>query len=529
MSLFKSIATFGGFTLVSRVTGFARDMVLANFLGAGMVADAFFVAFKLPNLFRSLFGEGAFTSAFVPMVSQKIVSDGEDKAIKFASQAISVLAVILTFFVIIMEIFMPLIVEFMAPGFVNDPGKIALATSLSRITFPFLLFISIVSFQSGILNSLGKFAAPAAAPVILNLMMIGSVFLFVPFSITPAHGISLSVTFAGLVEIFWLCYFLRRQNIRIRPQYNIPQLIKNPEIKTLFKRIGPGVLGAGVYQINMVVDTILVSLVGTGAISWLYYANRLQQLPLGVVGAAISVAILPVLSKHLKADEHQQACRVQDKACEYGALLSIPAAVALIILCEPIINILFQHGKFGAFETQMTAKAVIAYAIGLPAYVLVKALTPNFFARGDTRTPVKYSIVVLLTNLGFSLLLMKPFGHVGIATATTIAAFVSLYQYVRGLKKRGFWVFTPELIRKIIKITLSSLIMGLIIFGGKMFLNFHYSNWLDSSYAVKIPIFVGLCFLGVATFAIAAKLTGAIDIADIICMMLKKSKKNAQI
>ena len=316
MSLFKSIAAFGGFTLISRITGFVRDMVLANFLGAGMVADAFFVAFKLPNLFRSLFAEGAFTSAFVPMVSQKMVSDGEDKAIRFASQAISVLAVILLIFVVGMELFMPWIVRIMAPGFISNPDKIALATSLSRITFPFLLFISIVSFQSGILNSLGKFAAPAAAPVILNLMMIASVFVFVPFSITPAHGISAGITFAGLLEIFWLAYFLRRQKVYIHPQFNIIRLLKDSEIKTLFKRIGPGVLGAGVYQINMVVDTILVSLVGTGAISWLYYANRLQQLPLGVVGAAISVAILPVLSKHIKAEESEQACHVQNKACE---------------------------------------------------------------------------------------------------------------------------------------------------------------------------------------------------------------------
>ena len=527
MSLFKSIATFGSFTLVSRITGFVRDMVLANFLGAGMIADAFFVAFKLPNLFRSLFAEGAFTSAFVPMVSQKMVGDGEDKAIKFASQAISVLAVILLIFVAGMEFFMPWIVRFMAPGFAGDPGKIALAASLSRITFPFLLFISIVSFQSGILNSLGKFAAPAAAPIILNLTMIASVFVFVPFCITPAHGISAGITFAGILEIFWLAYFLHRQKVYIRPQFNIIQLLKDSEIKTLFRRIGPGVLGAGVYQINMVVDTILVSLVGTGAISWLYYANRLQQLPLGVVGAAISVAILPVLSKHIKAKENDQACHVQTKACEYGALLSIPAAVALIALAEPIVCILFQHGKFGAFQTAMTAQAVIAYAVGLPAYVLVKALTPNFFARGDTKTPVKYSIVVLLTNLCFALLLMKPFGHVGIASATTIAAFVSLSQYIRGLKKRGFWTFAPQLVHKIIKIFISSAIMGICIYGAELFLQSRCGNWLERAYIIQIPIFVGLCFFGIATFAVAAKLTGAMDIKDIVCLVLKKSKKNA--
>ena len=208
MSLFKSIATFGGWTLISRITGFFRDMVMANYLGAGAVSDAFFVAFKLPNLFRSLFAEGAFTSAFVPMLSHKLVTDGRGKALEFAAQSISVLTFFLAIFVIILEFAMPYVIPVLAPGFADDPGKIELATSLSRITFPFLLFISIVSFQSGILNSLGKFAAPAAAPVILNLMMIASVFIFVPFGDTPAHGIAIGVTFAGFIEILWLIYLM---------------------------------------------------------------------------------------------------------------------------------------------------------------------------------------------------------------------------------------------------------------------------------------------------------------------------------
>lgn len=529
MSLFKSIATFGGFTLVSRLTGFLRDMVLANFLGAGMVSDAFFVAFKLPNLFRSLFAEGAFTSAFVPMLSHKLVSDNREKAIRFASQAISVLTVLLGLFVLIMEFCMPWVVDLLAPGFVDDAGKMELATSLSRITFPFLLFVSIVSFQSGILNSLGKFAAPAAAPVILNIVMILSVFVFIPFSPTPAHGIAIGVSCAGFIEILWLTYFLHKENVYLRPQFDIFNLLKDKEIRTLFKRIAPGVLGAGVYQINMMVDTIIVSLVGTGAISWLYYANRLQQLPLGVVGAAISVALLPILSHHLKAGETEEARHTQDKAIEYGALLSIPAAVGLMVLAYPTINILFQHGRFGSFETDMTAQAVIAYAIGLPVYVMVKALTPNFFARGDTKTPVKYSIVVLVSNLIFALLLMKPFGHVGIASATTITAFVSFYQYYRGLKKRGFWTFPHQLVIKIAKITFCSLIMGAAILIAEWFVNLRYGEWLNLSLFPKIIIYTFLCVLGVATFGFMTKLTGVLNISDLIKLMSKRGKKDASI
>lgn len=522
MNLFKSIATFGSFTLLSRITGFFRDMVLANFLGASLVSDAFFVAFKLPNLFRSLFAEGAFTSAFVPILSQKLVSESRQDAIDFAAKAISVLTFFLGFFVLLMEFLMPWIVQILAPGFVNDPGKIELATTLSRITFPFLLFISIVSFQSGILNSLGRFAAPAAAPVILNLTMIASVFVFVPFGDTPAHGIAIGVTVAGFLEIIWLSLFLHREQVRLKPDFHIFRQLKDKTIRTLFKRIGPGVLGAGVYQINMVVDTILVSLVGTGAISWLYYANRLQQLPLGVVGAAIGVAVLPILSKHLKAGNNQQAAHVQNKAVEYGALLSVPAAVALIILAEPMINILFQHGRFGAYETAMTTKALIAYAVGLPAYVIVKALAPNFFARGDTKTPVKYSIVVLLTNLCFSLLLMQPFGHVGIAAATTIAAFVSLGQYLHGLRKRGYWIYGKELSLKTVRIIMAAAAMGAVMKLSSVALDHLCNGWLGLALMPKLGLFASLCILGVATFAFAAKILGIIDIRELIGNLLKK-------
>lgn len=526
MSLFKSIATFGGFTLLSRITGFGRDMILANFLGAGAVSDAFFVAFKLPNCFRSLFAEGAFTSAFVPMLSQKLVSDGKQKSMNFAAEAISVLAFYLALFVLLMEIFMPQVVAVLAPGFAESGGKVELATTLSRITFPFLLFVSIVSFQSGILNSLGKFAAPASAPVILNVMMIISVFIFVPFSITPAHGIAIGVSVAGLLEILWLSWFLHKENVYLKPRLNIVKISKEADIKTLFKRITPGILGAGVYQLNMFVDTVLVSLVGTGAISWLYYANRMQQLPLGVVGAAIGVALLPILSKQLKADEIDEARKTQDKAVEYGALLSLPAAVGLIVLAEPIINILFQHGRFNDTDTVMTARALIAYAVGLPLYVLVKALAPNFFARGDTKTPVKYSIVVLLTNLAFCLILMKPFGHVGIACATTIAAFVSLYQYIHGLKKRGHWQFSIPLTQKIGKIIFCSTIMGGVMYGAEFAINIRLGDWLNCPLLPKLIIFAFLGILGVASFLVMTKLTGVLNIADILKSLLKRKGKN---
>lgn len=524
MSLLKSITTFGGWTLISRITGFFRDVVLANYLGAGAVSDAFFVAFKLPNLFRSLFAEGAFTAAFVPIFSQKLVGNGKENAIKFAAQAISVLALFVGVFVLIMEILMPVVVMFLAPGFSDDAEKIKLAVFLSRITFPFLLLISLVSFQSGILNSLNKFAAPAAAPVILNLTMIASVFVLMPFIATPAYRIALGIPAAGVLEVIWLHYFLKRQDVFIYPQKDVLSLMKSNEIKTLFKRIAPGVFGAGIYQINMMVDTILVSLVGTGAISWLYYANRLQQLPLGVVGAAIGVALLPILSKQLKAGQISEANQTQDKAIEYGALMSIPAAVIMIVLATPLVNILFQHGKFGTLQTVMTAKAVIAYAVGLPVYVMVKAMTPNFFARCDTKTPVKYSVVVLFANLLFAVLLMKPFGHVGIAAATTLAAFVSFYQYVHGLKKRKYWCFSADLCSRIAKIIGCSFIMGVFLYIEKEGIEFLFEDWLSFSTIAKLLLLGVICSLGGILFLFLIKLCGVTDVFAFIKRALRKRR-----
>lgn len=522
MSFIKSIATFSGFTMVSRLTGFLRDMVIASFLGAGMVSDAFLVAFKLPNLFRSLFAEGAFTSAFVPLFSSKLVASGRDKSVEFAAKAISLLTFFLILFTIIFELCMPWVVKILAPGFMENPEKVALTIDLCRITFPFLLFISIVSFQAGILNSFDRFAAPAAAPIILNVGMIIAGLASIAFLDMPVYGMAWSITITGMIEVIWLKYFLNKDSIKIKPDLHIITLLKDSEIRTLFKRIAPGIVGAGIYQINMVVDTILVSLVSGGAVSWLYYANRLQQLPLGVIGAAISVALLPLLSKKLKAGETNEASNVQDKAIIYGLLMSLPAAVLFVCLADSIIELLFEHGRFTASDTYKTALALKAYAVGLPCYVMVKALMPNFFARGDTITPVKYSAVVFITNLVLNLALMKPFGHIGIATATSAAAFVSLLQYIHGLKKRGFWSFSAELKKKIWDIVLCTTIMGIFVYATQYLLNTIYPEHNIWLLMLKLGI-IGI--IGLATFLAGAKIRGILDISAIIQNLILRRKK----
>ena len=522
MSFIKSIATFSGFTLISRVTGFLRDMLIANFLGAGNISDAFLVSFKLPNLFRSLFAEGAFTSAFVPLFSSKLVAAGREKSIQFAARAISLLTFFLILFILLFEVFMPLVIKILAPGFAEDAAKVALTIELCRITFPFLLFISIVSFQAGILNSFDHFASPAAAPIILNLGIVFSGLYSVCFLDMPVYGMAAGITISGILEVFWLKYFLNQKQIFIHPEFHIFQILKDKEIRTLFKRIAPGVVGAGIYQINMVVDTILVSLVSGGAVSWLYYANRLQQLPLGVIGAAIGVALLPLLTRKLKSQATEEARDVQDKAIIYGLIMSLPSAVIFFFLADSLIELLFEHGKFSTSDTYKTALALKAYAIGLPCYVMVKALMPNFFARGDTVTPVKYSAVVFLTNLILNLILMKPFGHVGIAAATSAAAFVSLYQYIHGLQKRGYWHFSSDLIKKIYNICFCTLVMGVVIFLTDLGLNHLFLHHNIGILILKLSL-IGA--IGLATFLITAKLRHVLDINTIIKTIISRKGK----
>ena len=316
-------------------------------------------------------------------------------------------------------------------------------------------------------------------------------------------------------------FFLKRQDVFIIPQKDVLTAAKSEEMKTLFKRIAPGIFGAGIYQINMLVDTILVSLVGTGAISWLYYANRLQQLPLGVVGAAISVALLPILSKYLKAGDIENARSTQDQAVEYGLLLALPAAVLLIVLAQPIVLFLFRHGQFTLNDAVQTVYAVIAYSVGLPCYVMAKALMPNFFARGDTVTPVKYSFWVFITNLTFNIILMRYFGHVGIAMATTIAAFVSLGQYIVGLKKREYWHFKKPLLIKMLKIAAASIIMGAGVYEFLQVTQYFFPTYL-MSYLHTFGVLAVAGIFALAIFLIMAKILHIVDFRQILNMARRK-------
>ncbi len=507
MNLLKAITTVGGYTMLSRVFGFVRDILIAAVLGAGGTADAFFVAFRFPNLFRRLFAEGAFAAAFVPIFSSILETDGRKKAQAFAEQAFAVLFVILAIFVAAMEVAMPWAMWVLAPGFDAVEGKMELATELSRIAFPYLLFISLVSLQSGILNSLGRFAAAAAAPVLLNLVLIAAMLGFGDRLETPGHVLSWGVFTAGVVQFLWLVYHCRRADFPLR--FRRPRLSEN--VRLLGRRILPVVFGASLYQINLLIGTILASLVAEGAVSYLYYADRVTQLPLGVVGVAVGTALLPALSRQLAAGDEAAAAHSQNRGLEFALLLTLPAAAALLVIALPIVTVLFERGAFGPIETRATADALMAFATGLPAYVLIRVLAPGFFAREDTKTPVKIAAAALLVNIVLNLIMMRIWGHVGIALASSIAAWVNAAALAVVLKRRGQLEIDARLSERGPRIVLASAGMAAGLFAGERLL----APDCAGPCAAHIPALAALIAGGLVVYGVFAHVLGAASWEDL--------------
>lgn len=519
MALLKSIATVGGFTMGSRVLGFVRDILVAGILGAGPVADAFFIAFKFPNLFRRLFAEGAFTAAFVPIYAGELEEKGQEKAQTFANQALSILFWVLFVFVALVELFMPWIMQVLAPGFVSAPDKFDLAVLLTRITFPYLLFISLVSLFAGVMNSFGRFAAAAATPILLNICLITAILGLTPHMPSPGHALAWGVCGAGLVQFIWMWGHCRAKGIR----FSLPLPRLTDKIKTLLKRIVPVAVGAGIYQINLVVDMVIASLLPTGAISYLFYADRVNQLPLGVVGVAVGTALLPLLTRQLRAGDNTAAMNSQNRALEFALLLTLPAAFALAVIAEPVITVLFERGAFGPEQSAATARALMVYALGLPAYVLVKALTPGFFAREDTKTPVKISIVCLFINIGLNLALMGPFQHVGIAMATAVSAWANALGLAMVLRKRGQLNLDARLKARLPRTFIAGAIMAFALFAEYQGL----AGWFAGSQMERITALILLVCTGLLVFGLAAQVLGAASIRDIKALRRGQGQPNS--
>src|SRR6266404_2275441 len=442
MSLGRAIATVGSFTLLSRVVGFVRDIVLSAVLGSGVVADAFFVAFKLPNFFRRLFAEGAFSAAFVPLFARELQGNGRADAITFARQAHAALLLVLVPFTILLVPAMPGVMTLLAPGMRDDPAAFALAVDFGRITFPYLLFISLASLYGGVLNGIDRFAHVAATPVLLNLALIG-------------------VAIAGFLQWLWLLIACARDGVAItlvRPRWTA-------RVARLVKLATPVAVGGGVQQISVILDVVWASLLPVGTISALYYADRIAQLPLGVVGIAIGTALLPLLARQLRAGQSASAMANQNRAIEFGLLFSLPSALALWLLADPIIRVLFEHGHFGPDDTWRTAGALAAFAVGLPAFVLVKALTPGFFAREDTRTPLYIAVVAIAANVALNLAFLygTTLAHVGIALASSLSGWLNAAMLATVLRRRDHWLPDQRLVSRSIRMVGATLGMGAIV------------------------------------------------------------------
>lgn len=460
MQLYKSIATVGGFTLISRLTGFVRDALIAGILGVCGLTDAFFVAFKLPNFFRRFFAEGAFNAAFVPLFSGILVSSGPTAARLYGEKVFALLLFSLSGFVLVVEQFMPWTVYVFAPGFDTKPEVFNMAILLARITFPYILFISLASLLSGILNSKGKFAAPAGTPIILNLTMIAALLMAGFEWISPGTGMAWAVFWAGVFQLGWLWISCYRDGMTIKLTF--PQL--TPDTKSLIRLGVPGAISAGVVQVNLLMDMIFASWLPTGSVSYLFYADRLNQLPLGVIGIGISTALLPELAKYIKADNHNEAHKTQNRALEFALAITLPAAVGLIVLGGSIVTLLFERGAFTSQDALFTGYALSAFSLGLPAYVLIKILSTHFFARKDTITPMKVAIGAVVLNFTLNCLLIGPLSFIGLALSTAIAAWFNAMTLGILLYRKEWLRLDDRLKNNVPRLAASSAFMGAFCF-----------------------------------------------------------------
>lgn len=521
MSLLRSISKFSGLTLVSRVLGFVRDIFIAKFLGAGMDSDVFFVAFKLPNFFRRLFAEGAFSAAFVPIFCG-LLGNGKDAerrklAERFAEDSLAVLTAVLLVFTVLVQMAMPLVMMVLAPGFMDDPVKFQRAIDFAQITFPYLMLISVVALLGGILNGLGRFSAGAAAPILLNLTLLTSLAFFHADTFETGQALAYAVTIAGMVQVIWMIRGLRRAGFT--PRLLMPKI--TPKVRELGRVMLPVAVGAGVMQINLIIDMVLASYLPTGSYSFLYYADRLNQLPIGVIGVAVGTVLLPALSRSLSAGKAKRAIYDQNRAMEAALLLTVPAAVALAVIPFELISVLFQRGEFDSIDTEMTAYALMAYSLGLPAYVLVKVLTPAFYSRQDTKTPVKFGMVSLVVNLTLNLILMQFLAHVGLALATAIASWTNVALLYGSLAKRGHFHVDVRLKAKVFKIAGSSAVMGLALYFAALGLD----RWFGIGTWTELFALAGLILTGIVVYGACARISGAMTLAEAQALFKLKGPK----
>lgn len=519
MNLLRNAATVSVMTLASRVLGFARDILIAGMLGAGPVADAFFAAFQFPNLFRRLFAEGAFNAAFVPLYAKHLEGNGQPAATDFAEQALAPLWTVLIILTALAIAFMPWLVYVIAPGFapdvvgavfgqdapfatVEDDAKLTLTTQFARILFPYLLFISLMAMYAGMLNSAGKFALAALAPVLMNLMAIGALTLAWLWDLMPGPALVWGVMASGVMQFGAVWWGARRLGIRLRLRW--PRLTE--DTKKFGALFVPGVIAGGITQINLLIGGAIATF-QEGARSWLFYADRVYQFPLGLIGVAIGIALLPDLARRLRAGDGAGAVATQNRACETAMLLTLPAAAALVAIPGLIVAVLFQRGAFTGTDAVATSGALAIFALGLPAFVLIKVFSPAYFAREDTKTPLRFALISVVVNIIVSLAAFRMFGHYGIAAATTLSSWINALMLFNGLRKSGEFAADIRLKRRLLSIVAASAVMGLGVYG--------LAKLLGSAGLAPLLMLVVVVLSGIAIYAVCALAFGAARPADL--------------
>lgn len=504
--LLRSTALVGTMTMLSRILGLVRDVVIASFVGASANADAFLVAFKIPNFLRRLFAEGAFSQAFVPVLAEYKTAGSVQAVRGLIDRVAGVLGGTLLFITGIAMIAAPLITMVFAPGFVNQPEKFQLTSEMTRITFPYLLLISMTGFCGAILNSYGRFAVPAFTPFFLNLSLIFAALVASPWFEQPVFALAWGVLLAGVVQLAFQLPSLYRLELVPRPRWDTV----DPGVRRIMKLMVPALFGVSVSQINLLLDTILASFMTTGSVSWLYYSDRLTELPLGIFGIAIATVMLPNLSAHRAAAREGQFNATLDWAMRWVLLIGLPSALALILLAEPILVTLFQYGAMTPRDVEMTVLSLRALSLGLVAFMLIKVLAPGFYARLDTATPVKIGIMAMVANMVMNLAIALPLmhlyniGHMGLALATSLAAMLNAGLLLRGLLRAGFYQFQPGWVSYMLRLLLACVALAIVL----LLLAPESAAWYDWRWPKRVVELALLCVVGVTVYFAALWLLG---------------------
>ncbi|MBI3560313.1 MAG: murein biosynthesis integral membrane protein MurJ [Gammaproteobacteria bacterium] len=464
--LLKFTVITGAMTLLSRIAGLARDIVFASLIGAGsgIAADAFYVAFRIPNFLRRIFGEGAFSQAFVPVFAEYKTRATESEVRTFVSHMLGSMGSILLLVTVVGVVSAPLIVWGMAHGFNTDPVKFDLTVTMLRIVFPYIFFISLVAMSAGILNTYQRFGVAEFTTVLLNLCLISAALFLAPHLQPPVLALAWGVFFAGAVQLLFQIPFLRKLKVLSRPQLGIRTTHEG--VRRVYRLMLPAIFGSSISQVNLLVNTLLASYLITGSVSWLYYADRLMEFPLGVFGIALATVILPSLSKRHANNSKEDFSHLLDWGLRWVGIIGLPATVALIILAGPLLATLFLHGQFSEHDVRMTTSALVAFAVGLPGFMVVKVLAPAFYARQDTNTPMRIGVVAVVANILASLALFYPFGHVGLAIAVSLSAFINAGLLWHRLYRDGIYRPAPGGRLFLVRIILASGVMGLVLWLG---------------------------------------------------------------